>query len=153
MTTIFRVRPWRISLECKPEISIATRSIYQMTRHASFSQTPLLANKLIMQLRTILISTGILALATSLTSGGPTPAIPTTEPRKRTSVNHYRDTDYVPWAVLDIKSTTPYQGASYLGPGATISLSGYDEKLKGRKPGAYTWIELLVWTVGRPLAK
>ncbi|KAH9959973.1 hypothetical protein BC827DRAFT_426289 [Russula dissimulans] len=36
-----------------------------------------------MQLRTILISTGILAFATSLTLGGPTP----TEPGKRTNAN------------------------------------------------------------------
>ncbi|KAH9956744.1 hypothetical protein BC827DRAFT_1230125 [Russula dissimulans] len=40
-----------------------------------------------MQLRTILISTGILAFVTSFTSGGPTPAIPAAGPGKRTNVN------------------------------------------------------------------
>ncbi|KAH9957493.1 hypothetical protein BC827DRAFT_1225019 [Russula dissimulans] len=145
MTTIFRPRPGRIALdrEYKPEMfvgtgicgvlsSIATRSIYQ----ASFSQTPLLANKLIMQLRTILISTGILALATSLTLGGTTHAILAIGPGKRTNVNRY-----VSWAQLDI---LPQGDLGTLRPGNLLHLRGIS-RLDDGPPIKNVTGDLAIW--------
>jgi hypothetical protein len=103
---------------------------------ASFSQTPLLENKLIMQLRTILISTGILAFVTSFTSGGPTPAIPAAGPGKRTNVNRN-----VGSVQVDI---SPNDDGQVFNQNDPISFIGYDERLEGRKPGAYTWIDVLI---------
>jgi hypothetical protein len=66
-----------------------------------------------MQLRTTLISTGILALATSLTLGGPIHVI-----------------------LLDLAVEEYYTPPQALSQGDTISVTGYDEMIKGKKPGS-----------------
>jgi hypothetical protein len=79
-----------------------------------------------MQLRTILISTGILAFATSFTSGGPTPAIPAAGSGKRTNVN--RD------GTVKVE-IYPNEIGHVFHASETVELTGYDEKREGRKPG------------------
>ncbi|KAH9952442.1 hypothetical protein BC827DRAFT_1387625 [Russula dissimulans] len=77
-----------------------------------------------MQLRTILISTGILALATSLTLGGPTPVILATGPGKRTNVDRR---DPVPLQLILLQNTD----GAILEEGDSISVVGFEGSASG----------------------